>query len=136
MIALLDKGFDALEAPPAAAPRTSQVASLARPVAKAEAQGDADMGTDVAVATPGTWSIQVGAFSKHDAAYDAAVRAVSKAPRQLEEGTVDVETVKGKKKTIFRARVIGIHQEQATKACQVLKKKGADCVAVRTRSGA
>jgi D-alanyl-D-alanine carboxypeptidase len=73
------------------------------------------------------WGVQVGAFSKTDAAHRATVQASKLAPTFLGDATVDVVPHSTKKGQMYRARLIGISETDARKACKALKRKMA-CV--------
>jgi D-alanyl-D-alanine carboxypeptidase len=101
----------------AAAPKPTESASGARAAIAPEAP-----------ATSGDqWGIQVGAFSKADAARDAAQKAAKLAPQQLNSAAVAVAEYERKKKSLYRARLVGMTETQARAACRVLERKGVDC---------
>jgi len=73
---------------------------------------------------PEDWGVQVGAFSKIDAARRAANAAQKIAPTYLSDATVDISEA-GKR---YRARLLGITQAQAREACRALDKRDMDCM--------
>ena len=85
-----------------------------------------------AAAAPSTggssgWGIQVGAFSQTDAARKATEQATKLAPTYLADATVEVAPHSTKKGPMFRARLTGISESDARKACKALRKK-MECV--------
>ncbi len=134
MIALLDKSFENLQASAPGAKPTPFVSAWADSSAAAadESEGDADT-EQVAAAAAGSWGIQVGAFTAYDPAYNAAVKAMAKTPRLLDDGSVAVAPYKSKKRTLYRARVVGIGKDEAYQACKALKRKGGDCMVLRVK---
>jgi D-alanyl-D-alanine carboxypeptidase len=73
------------------------------------------------------WGVQVGAFSQTDAARRATAQATKLAPTYLGEATADVVPHSTKKGPMFRARLVGISEADARKACRALRKK-MECV--------
>jgi D-alanyl-D-alanine carboxypeptidase len=73
------------------------------------------------------WGIQVGAFAQTDAARKATEQATKLAPTYLADATVEVAQHSTKKGPMFRARLTGISESDARKACKALKKK-MECV--------
>lgn len=73
------------------------------------------------------WGVQVGAFSQSAAAKRAAEQATKLAPTHLGDATFQVDPHVTKKGQVFRARLIGISEADARKACRALKRKMA-CV--------
>jgi len=77
--------------------------------------------------TASGWGVQVGAFSQTDAARKATEQAAKLAPTFLGDATADVIALSTKKGQMYRARLIGISESDARKACKALKKK-MECV--------
>ena len=73
------------------------------------------------------WGIQVGAFSQTDAARRATAQATKLAPTFLGDATVEVVPHTTKKGPMYRARLIGLSEADARKACKALRKK-MECV--------
>jgi D-alanyl-D-alanine carboxypeptidase len=73
------------------------------------------------------WGVQVGAFSQTDAARRATTQATKLAPTYLGDATADVVPHSTKKGQMFRARLVGISEADARKACRALRKK-MECV--------
>lgn len=76
------------------------------------------------------WSVQVGAFSRFAPAHLAASRAARNAPRSLMRAKIAIVPVKEENGTIYRARLGGLTEERARKACETLNRNEIPCVAV------
>ncbi|WP_451973647.1 serine hydrolase [Azospirillum endophyticum] len=76
------------------------------------------------------WGVQVGAFSSKAAGNKAVSQAVKQAPFLLRTAKASVVEAKAGKETIYRARLTGLDEKDARKACAVLTKHGHHCVAV------
>ena len=80
----------------------------------------------------GSYGIQVGAYSKYDAAQKAAQSATKAAPQLLSEARILIDTQKmnnGSK--LYRARVAGLSKTDAQAACQKLKANSTDCLVLK-----
>jgi D-alanyl-D-alanine carboxypeptidase len=95
-------------------------------VARAEPRTEPARAT-TAIAKSSGWGVQVGAFSQTDAAHKATAQATKLAPTFLADATVDVVPHATKKGQMYRARLIGITETDARKACKALKRK-MECV--------
>jgi len=97
------------------------------PVETDSAQGDAD-----AEETGPGWAIQVGAFSSRDTARALAEKASSLVPAALvtSSSTMVTPLQLSNGKTIYRARVAGLSQDGARRACRALAVKKLDCIVV------
>lgn len=76
------------------------------------------------------WSVQVGAFDRFAPAHLAAGRAARLAPT-LRGARVVVESRSSSKRRIYRARLAGLSEGRAIRACRTLKKKKMTCLVVR-----
>lgn len=72
----------------------------------------------------GEYAVQVGAFSRFAPAQLAANRAVDSLPDLLGDGRVVVD----QSSKYYRARVIGLSEPDARKACKLLKAQNTDCL--------
>jgi D-alanyl-D-alanine carboxypeptidase len=81
-------------------------------------------------ATP--YGVQVGAYQKAPQAREAARRAMKGAPDLLRRTFISVSSQKSRKKTVFRATLVGLSENDAQAACRRLKKLKQDCLIVRT----
>ena len=107
---LLDAGF--AELPPSRPPRPPQ-----RPQVR------------TAQAT-GAYAVQVGAFSQQAPAQRLANRARQDAASLLESGRTEVVRQHGGAR-LYRARVVGVAEDEAERACRQLQRRGFDCLVVR-----
>jgi D-alanyl-D-alanine carboxypeptidase len=99
-------------------------------IARAEAAPRAEPArAETTIAKASSWGVQVGAFSQTDSARKATEQAAKLAPTFLGDATVDVVPHNTKKGQMYRARLIGISETDARKACKALKKK-MECVPV------
>lgn len=88
-------------------------------------ESDAD-----AVSSPSGWAVQVGAFSKRDAAREFAQKIAVKLSDTLDHVTASVSAAGGKK-TLYRSRLVGFNsRSEAQDACSVLKRGKVSCIIV------
>ncbi|WP_255448449.1 D-alanyl-D-alanine carboxypeptidase [Telmatospirillum sp. J64-1] len=78
-----------------------------------------------------SWGIQVGAFSQYDPANNAVNAAVRRLGETIANGRASVIPVTTGGATLFRARVIGITEDQARAACKLLESDKQSCQLVR-----
>jgi D-alanyl-D-alanine carboxypeptidase len=76
------------------------------------------------------WGIQIGAYYKYAPAHLAATRAARVVPG-LMRTRLSITTSKGRRKTIYRARLLGMSERKARRACARLKRKKMDCLVLR-----
>ncbi|WP_022729254.1 D-alanyl-D-alanine carboxypeptidase [Fodinicurvata sediminis] len=160
MVTLLNRGFDkakqlrvANQITPTgpAAPKPIQLASAVAStqaadrdnkstssglslISKAEAStGDATYAEGDA-STSGIWAIQVGAFRSSQSAQDMAGKAAERI-RGLSLEHVAVSSTQGTKGALYRARLIGLAENQAKGACKSLSSEGMDCLVVNPSGG-
>jgi len=76
------------------------------------------------------WGVQVGAFSRFAPAHLAANRAARRAPRLLRHTNVAIDTTSDDGSTIYRARIMGLTEPRARRACAVLISKKMECLMV------
>jgi D-alanyl-D-alanine carboxypeptidase len=77
-----------------------------------------------------SWGVQVGAFSRFAPAHLAATKAARAVPRLLSHSKVAVDTTADEGSTVYRARVMGLTQLRARKACAALAAKKMECLMV------
>lgn len=77
------------------------------------------------------WSIQVGAFTRREAAERATLAAVGAIPQILTAARPTVMEVATDSATIYRARLTGLTEAQARQACRHLHEQLTACLAVR-----
>jgi D-alanyl-D-alanine carboxypeptidase len=121
MASLLDRGFEQMDVPVFHKPL--QVAAHISLIASAHAaEVTRPVPAHVHVAN---WAVQVGTYASEAAAHSAATAA----RRNAEAGEARVEPVRLRGKTIWRAQVTGLTQEDAQDACSG-HRKGA-CTMIR-----
>ncbi len=100
----------------------AEIGSLARiaPAAKAEAVEEDASG----------WAVQVGAYERFAPAHLAATRAARLAP-SLRGARVSIKSTPSNRGSVYRARLAGLSEAGAGRACQALKKKKMSCLVVR-----
>lgn len=91
-----------------------------------------------AVATPagsvpasranGNWAIQVGAFNDKTQSQRAVNQATQKAGTLLDSATPHLMEVSTTKGTLYRARLTGLDEKTARRACAQLSKSGQKCL--------
>ncbi len=82
----------------------------------------------------GDYSIQVGAYKSAKQAQMNAALALSHLPKNL-PGKVMIKPTLKKRKKLYRARITGFSQGAADKACKLLIKNGAACIAIKEGPG-
>nr|WP_223287653.1 SPOR domain-containing protein [Halomonas elongata] len=80
-------------------------------------------------ATPGTWGVQVGAFSDADHARRLAARAAERLTAELADARVAVPHVA--EAGVYRARLVDMQEGEARSACRRLQAQGMDCMVVQ-----
>ena len=88
--------------------------------------------TTVGWKADGNYGIQVGAYSKYNAAQKAAQTATNAESQLLADARIIIDTQKmnnGSK--LYRARVAGLSKTDAQTACRNLKAKRTDCLVLK-----
>ena len=75
------------------------------------------------------WEIQIGSYHAHDRAQAQAQAATRWIP-----GSVVITEVEVSKRKFYRARLVGLQENQARNACQNLSRQKMECLVVRTHS--
>ncbi|HKP22766.1 MAG TPA: serine hydrolase [Dongiaceae bacterium] len=104
-------------------------------VAEAEPFVPDTQSTTVVWKADGDYGIQVGAYSKYNAAQKAAQTATDAESRLLADARIIIDTQKmnnGSK--LYRARVAGLSKTDAQAACRSLKAKRTDCLVLKIDS--
>ena len=103
-------------------PKKPQVAAVAKPVQVASAAQAVPAFAVTPDAVKGTWAVQIGAFANQQAGMAALKNARDRLPQKLTTGSqyiiAPLQTNRG---TIYRARLAGMNQSQATSACKMLQ---------------
>ncbi len=80
------------------------------------------------------WGVQVGAYKTTTPAYKIAKQAIKKAPELLHNGHIRIVPLNNKKrKTIYRARILGLTKQQAYRSCRILKRRNINCMELRMK---
>jgi D-alanyl-D-alanine carboxypeptidase len=148
MMALLDRGLSGAtgtmiakaedakpESGPAAADNDNETVDVARTVAAATSEvaaaSDATEEEPPQGSIAEAWGIQVGAFGDHNSAAGAVVNALQRQPRLLSDAETVIVPVAAAKGVFYRARLYGLSEEQARKACVSLRtRKSNSCMVV------
>jgi len=110
---------------PGTGPKVIKVADAAAPKLDSQA-------TTVVWRPDGNYGIQVGAYSKYNAAQKAAQTATNSEAQLLADARIIIDTQKmnnGSK--LYRARVAGLSKNDAQTACRNLKAKRTDCLVLK-----
>lgn len=78
----------------------------------------------------GQWGIQVGAFYSRSQAEHASINAARRLPDLLRLSKAVLIPERRGTRTLYRARLLGMNEQQAREACRVLDQIGRDCIAV------
>lgn len=73
------------------------------------------------------WEIQIGSYHAHDRAQAQAQAATRWIP-----GSVVITEVEISKRKLYRARLVGLQENQARNACQNLSRQKMECLVIRT----
>ncbi|MEM7224023.1 MAG: D-alanyl-D-alanine carboxypeptidase [Pseudomonadota bacterium] len=145
MAKLLDKGFkrvavaQPLLPPPPRKPAVTKVAygvenkgqSKTITISAAPPKPTVAPPKPTAMAKSGRWGVQVGAYYRESPARDAAMQAAERLPDLLGQAVVMTPTITGDRGKIYRARLMGIQEGDARKACSRLKSAKIDCLVVQ-----
>jgi hypothetical protein len=120
-VARAESAAGPVAAPPS--PQVTRVANAAAIQAPAAAPG---------APTVGSWVIQVGSFSDSNAALSALERASAALPEAVRShGAVTIDEVQMAQKTLHRARLINLSQEEAVGGCKRLEQRKIFCSALQ-----
>jgi len=140
MMALLDKGFRKLNQNILVARQYNPTPNInqqhrSRPAPKATqhvVEAPKKRPNNKTLTAKSAWAIQVGAYSRFRQAMQMAQKVISKFPRLLKDGTARVDPLKlRKRRPVYRARIVGLEKRQAYQACNRIKQRKIDCMAVR-----
>jgi D-alanyl-D-alanine carboxypeptidase len=79
------------------------------------------------------WGVQVGAFYSLSPAREAAQEAAERLPEVLAGTQVVIPQVQSERGRLYRARLMGLSETKARKACLRLRSLEIDCLVVRAR---
>ena len=87
------------------------------------------------VTVPSRWAIQVGAFNDQNSARNAVNLALTYLP-ELSSAAVGVAPVENRGRTLYRARIVGVSEQQANNGCRKLEANNViACQVVRVEPG-
>jgi D-alanyl-D-alanine carboxypeptidase len=113
--------------------RAGRALAALSPVGKAEAATGAEALSsrrDRHGRTSDGWSIQVGAFTQHDAAEHAAALALLRLPSVKGRIVHVIDPAHADKDKMFRARIVHFTHRDAEAACRSLHRKGKSCAVI------
>ena len=144
MMELLDRGFarigvgdtqlanaDEEEPKPPAVVKASKQAKKHAKVAKGKAAKATPRETAMGDNEPVSWAIQVGAFEGYKPAHHAAASAAKKLGGLIARASISVDKGKLGKQRVYRARLTGFTEDQASAACRKLAKSRKECRVVQ-----
>jgi D-alanyl-D-alanine carboxypeptidase len=124
--------------PPAEAPRQGvSVAGIPVPTLRpgsAELPGISDGVVSVAVEAKRYWGVQVGAYSRYTPAHQAAVKAQQNLPFQIRDTRIAVDEADSRSGKLYRARLVGLAQNEALDACRELRARQIPCLVVHSNT--
>ena len=78
-----------------------------------------------------TWGVQVGAYYHYNPALRAARTAAERVSELLSQARTNVSTLKGRRGRLYRARLVGLSESHARRACRRLETIEIDCLVVK-----
>jgi hypothetical protein len=82
----------------------------------------------------GSWGVQVGAYPKRTSASRIAKKALNMVPALLEDGLITVVPLtKGKRRPLYRARILGLDKKEAYEACRQLEAEKVPCMVLQIK---
>jgi D-alanyl-D-alanine carboxypeptidase len=116
---------------------TPSLASLKVPMLRpgsADLPGVSDGVMAVAVDSKRFWGVQVGAYSRYSPAHLAAVKAQQNLPFQIKNTRIVVDEADGHSGKLYRARLVGLAQDEASNACRELRARQIPCLVVQANT--
>ena len=132
VVASLDGGSETTTSPPP--PRSKKVRTQAggKRAGKAVAHNKGkSRPAPAAPAASQAYGVQVGAFQRAAQARTAMAKAIQRAPDQLRGAFASVSTHRDRKRTLFKATLIGMSKSEATTTCRLLKKQRQACMVIQ-----
>ncbi|WP_297325877.1 D-alanyl-D-alanine carboxypeptidase family protein [Nitrosomonas sp.] len=103
-------------------PESAALSKIAQTDTRAEPQKIAAMNNK-------SWEVQIGSYLEHDRAQTQAQAATRWIP-----GAVVITEVEVSNRKLYRARLVGLQENQARTACQNLSRQKMECLVVRSQS--
>ena len=131
VVASLDGGSETMASPPP--PRSKKVRAQAggKRTGKAVARNGKSRPAPAAQAASQAYGVQVGAFQGPAQARAAMAKAMQRAPDQLRGAFASVSTQRDRKRTLFKATLVGMSKSEATTTCRLLKKQRQACMVIQ-----
>lgn len=104
------------------APEPATLSKIAQTDTRVEPQKSAAMHNK-------SWEVQIGSYLEHDRAQTQAQAATRWIP-----GAVVITEVEISNRKLYRARLVGLQENQARTACQSLSRQKMECLVVRSQS--
>jgi len=105
-------------------------------VAKSNIDTPGTLGSLKAAASgPGSWGIQVGAYSRVEKARTQLNRANRLSDGLMKKGHFNIQQVKQSGTSIYRAQMIGFTENEARSLCKKLESKSMTCFVVSAKTG-
>ncbi|MFQ6016602.1 MAG: D-alanyl-D-alanine carboxypeptidase family protein [Kiloniellaceae bacterium] len=118
----------------AAATSTAADPAAPRPAEPEPEVAPAEMGSAEDPSPAEAWGIQVGAYYRFAPAQRAALDAAQRVPELLSKTRVKITHIKGRRGRIYRARLVGLSEARARKACRRLVAARIDCLVVQVKT--
>lgn len=83
---------------------------------------------NIAAVNNKTWEVQVGSYQAHDRAHAQAQAATRWIPGQVVVTEVEISNQK-----LYRARLVGLQENQARTGCQNLSRQRMECLVIRSQ---
>ena len=103
--------------------------------AHAASIANADIPNTGTQGTETQWGIQVGAFYNRSQAERASINAARQLPDLLRLSKVTLVAERRGSRTLYRARLLGMNEQQARQACQLFDQIGRGCIPVTPSTG-
>lgn len=111
--------------------KASKPAKQTKPLKVAHAKARHEVESDVSAIA---WAIQVGAFSNYKPAHHAAAQAAHSLGKLRAKASIDIDSERTKKHSVYRARLIGFSAIQAQAACKKLAREKHECHVIQPES--
>ena len=116
--------------------QTTKVASAGvpslRPLILSDS-GDDEMPISATSGSNRFWGVQVGAYSHYGPARQAAQKAQANLPQSIRTAQIAVDEADSHNGKLYRARLVGLAQDEAAQACRQLHARQLSCLVVQSR---
>jgi D-alanyl-D-alanine carboxypeptidase len=104
-----------------------------KPILVSDNVGMADGVMSTSASEDRFWGIQVGAYSRYSPARQAAIKAQASLPEGTPSTRIAVDESRGSSGKLYRARLIGLSESEASEACRALKARQLSCLVVQSK---